>query len=221
MEKKESYRLHLQHYQQPGNEYFVTWCLKASIPPKALERYTLQLQLLRHEISQAEKQGAEKVRIDELMFNYWEARRLYHKAYEDLLNLCTNPVVNLSNTACTEIIKESLFYFEGKKLENYAFCIMPNHIHWVFHLKERDADGQAVYLQDVMQSVKRFTANQINKAENRTGTLWQAENFDVTIRNREHLHRAVQYTINNPVKAGLVTEADAWPGTWVAAFLRP
>jgi len=37
MEKKEFYRKHLPHFQQAGQVYFVTWCLKDAIPPKQLE----------------------------------------------------------------------------------------------------------------------------------------------------------------------------------------
>ncbi len=40
MEKKEFYRKHLPHFQQSGQAYFVTWCIKDAVPPKALESYT-------------------------------------------------------------------------------------------------------------------------------------------------------------------------------------
>ena len=51
MEKKEAYRHRLPHFQQPGQAYFVTWCLKGSVPPKALASYTQRLEQLRNEIS--------------------------------------------------------------------------------------------------------------------------------------------------------------------------
>ena len=81
---------------------------------------------------------------------------------------------------------------------------MPNHIHWVVELLEKDETGKPVYLEDLLKSVKRFTANTINKHENRKGSLWQDENFDTTIRDEEHLYYAIEYTLNNPVKAGFV-----------------
>jgi len=40
MNKKESYRHMLPHFQQPGQAYFVTWSLIHAIPPKALSVYT-------------------------------------------------------------------------------------------------------------------------------------------------------------------------------------
>ena len=50
MPYKEHYRHILPHYQQPGQAYFMTWCLKNSIPPKALARYTKKLKELKTEI---------------------------------------------------------------------------------------------------------------------------------------------------------------------------
>ena len=52
-------------------------------------------------------------------------------------------------------MKESLHFWEGKKLETYAYCVMPNHVHWVFGLFEKDKEGNPVYLQDIMHSVKK------------------------------------------------------------------
>ena len=39
MEKKEFYRHDLPHFQQPGQAYFITWCLNDAIPAKALLSY--------------------------------------------------------------------------------------------------------------------------------------------------------------------------------------
>ena len=50
MEKKEFHRRHLPHFQQPGQEYFVTWCIKDAVPPRALESYTIQLREISQQI---------------------------------------------------------------------------------------------------------------------------------------------------------------------------
>ena len=50
MEKKESYRHILPHFQQPGQAYFVTWNLQEAIPKKALVRYTQKLEMLKLQI---------------------------------------------------------------------------------------------------------------------------------------------------------------------------
>ncbi len=101
-----------------------------------------------------------------------------------------------------------------KELENFAYCIMPNHVHWVFRTLPLDDTGAPVYLQDILYSVKRFSATHINKRMNRTGSVWQEESFDTTIRDEVHLHRAIEYTLNNPVKAGFIEKWSNWKGCW-------
>ena len=90
---------------------------------------------------------------------------------------------------------------------------MNNHVHWVFRLFDKNESGEPVYLQDILKSVKQFSAIQLNMNEGRTGTVWQKESWDTTIRDYKHLYRAVEYTINNPVEAGLVSDWKQWKGT--------
>jgi len=152
--------------------------------------------------------------LEKLKKQYYSLRKKYIKAYDELLDSERTPKINLSKPDNLQPVKETLLFWNGKKLENYAFCIMPNHVHWVFHVFEKDEKGKPVYLQDIMNSVKRFSANQINKVENRKGAVWQTESFDTTIRDEKHLHYAIEYTLNNPVAAGLVKNREDWPGIW-------
>jgi putative transposase len=152
--------------------------------------------------------------MEKLRKQYYSLRKKYIKAYDDLLDAERHPVVDLSKPKNIKIIFEAIQFWEGKKLQNYAYTVMPNHIHWVFQLLEKDVDGKPVYLQDVLQSVKRHTANQINKAEGRKGALWQKESFDTTIRDVKHEYYAIEYTLNNPVSAGLVKDRNDWPGSF-------
>jgi putative transposase len=224
--KNESYRHILPHFQQPGQAYFITWNLKDAIPPKALFRYTQMLELLKSQIkslsgsansdSPVYKKSDFEIaspELERLKQEYYSVRKKYVKAYDELLDGERNPSISLSKQANTEIIINTLLFWEGKTLKNHAFTIMPNHIHWVLELLGKDEEGYPVYLQDVLQSVKRFSANQINKVEGRVGKLWQKESFETTIRDNEHLNYAISYTINNPVVAGLVKEWNKWPGT--------
>jgi len=249
MEKKEFYRHYLPHFQQPGQAYFITWCLKDAVPAKALLSYTKKMNLLKFQIQclgpansdspirinsksetnvirthEPEPQIAPtefanplSPALEELLKEYNSVRRKYIKAYDNLLDAEQNPIVNLSKPDNREIMIESLNFWEGKKLNNCAYTIMSNHIHWVFELLEKDPQGNPVYLQDLLQSVKRFSANRINKLEKRMGSLWQKESFDTTIRNEAHLINAINYTLNNPVNAGLVTNWKLWPGTWYSS----
>jgi len=244
VEKKESYKHALPHFQQPGQAYFVTWSLKDAVPKKALERYTNQLEILQSQIRGFDSGTASGAAIfnrrfgcdlqspvlksaiknratrdaspdlEKLRMQYYSARKKYIKAYDDLLNAERHLTVDLSKPENTKIILETIQFWEGKKLQNRACTVMPNHVHWVFELLEKEEDGKLVYLQDVLQSVKRHTANQINKAAGISGTLWQKESFDITIRDNKHLYYAIEYTLNNPVSAGLVKDRKEWPGSF-------
>ena len=213
-EKKESYRNILPHFQQPGQEYFVTWCLKGSVLPKALKRYTIQLEGIQSEIKLAGEQKKDSGIIETITKEYQATRRKYIAAYDKILDKNQGNTINLVASGILEILRDTLLFWEDKRLKNYAFCIMPNHIHWVFYVFEKDKEEKPVFLQDIMQSVKRHSANRINKLLGQTGSLWQKESFDTTIRNREHLMNAINYTLNNPVSACLTKNWNEWKGCW-------
>jgi len=210
MEKKEFYRKNLPHFQQTGQAYFVTWCLHGAVPTKALERYSIDLRNAKSEIEIAKENKVDEVIIDEVKQKYYSSRRKYMKAFDDLLHLQTEFSVDLSKEENSKIVIDTLCFWEGKRLENYALCVMPNHVHWVFKTFEQDENGKPVYLQDILQSVKRFSSN---KLVTKTGTVWQSESFDTTIRDNAHLQRAIDYTLNNPVTAGFVQDWQDWNGT--------
>lgn len=220
MEKKEAYRHMLPHFQQPGQAYFVTWSLIDALPPKALEVYTRHLKQIKANIELARKLNKSEETIVGLQMEYTTIRRKYMKAYDDLLHLQTKFIVDLSKKENQEIVLESLRYWEGKRIENYGVCVMKNHVHWVFRLYEKNECDEPVYLQDILHSVKRYSASKINKLEGLTGALWQKESYDTTIRDDKHLIRAVEYTIENPVEARLVKDWKDWKGTFLAAGFR-
>lgn len=216
-EKKEFHRYNLPHYQQPGQAYFITWVLKGAVPAKAFEQYGRQLAQLKFKIYMELRRHSYDSSVANLQQQYQSLRIKYIKAYNDRLDAEHNHPVNLTMPAYTRLIADALLFWEGGKIHSLAFAIMSNHVHWVIETFEKDDQGQAVYLEDIMKSVKQYTATRINQLENRTGALWQMESFDTTIRDVQHLYRAIRYTLNNPVAAGLVSHWQQWPGCWGAA----
>ena len=213
MNKKESYRHMLPHFQQPGQAYFITWSLIDAIPPKALNDYTQQLKNISSNLRIAKEKKVDEKIMAGMKMEYVAIRRKYIKAFDDLLHLQSSSIIDLSKAENTKSVHAALQYWDGKRLENYALCVMNNHVHWVFRLFEKNELGEPVYLQDILKSVKQFSSNQLNSNEERTGTVWQKESWDTTIRDDKHLYRAVEYTINNPVVAGLVDDWKHWKGT--------
>ena len=103
-----------------------------------------------------------------------------------------------------EIIEENLLKFDGAKYTLHAWVIMPNHGHALL------TPAVGVSLSSIMHSAKSFTANQANKLLDRNGTFWAREYFDRYIRNARHFANTLNYIHENPVRAGLCTQAKDW-----------
>lgn len=212
--KKEVYRGNLPHFQQPGQDYFVTWILKDSVPKKAVEVYSKRMEQLKNEIDILKRNNADTNAIENAKKDYYIIRKKYIAKVDEILDAKTDNIVDLSKSENLNIIYETLTFWEGKRIGNYCFCVMPNHVHWVLRVFEKDTKEKPVYLEEIMHSVKLFSARQINIFENRKGTLWNKESFDTTIRDRIHLYRAIEYTLNNPIKANLVKNREDWKGNF-------
>jgi REP element-mobilizing transposase RayT len=110
----------------------------------------------------------------------------------------------LGNPAAAKVVVDALRLFDKVRYDLHAWCVMPNHCHVVV------TPYEGVKVADLAYTWKVGTARRINVALGRTGSLWQKDYFDRMIRGPEHLRSAVAYIHGNPVKAGLVTSAEAW-----------
>ena len=111
MEKKEQYRKHLPHFQQPGQSYFITWCLKDAVPSKALESYTFQLRQIKSEIEIAQKAQRDEQILSELKTKQTIIRNKYMKAYDDLLHIQTKMIIDLSKDENKRIMLDALRFW--------------------------------------------------------------------------------------------------------------
>ena len=155
-----------------------------------------------------------KSQLAEAKTAYYAALRNYRLAYDKFLHISKEPTILLIKPNHLEVIKDALRFWDGKRLNSHTWCIMSNHFHWVLTVFDKDEHGEPIFLQDILHSVKQFTAKRINKAENRNGQLWSHESFETTIRNNDHFAYVFNYVINNPVSAGLIEDWKNWPGTW-------
>ena len=89
-----------------------------------------------------------------------------------------------------------------------AWCLMDNHVHLV--LVPQTADG----LRATLAAVHTAYSQRINAAQATSGHLFQGRFLSYPM-DDAHLMVAVRYVENNPVKAGLVSQAEQWP--WSSA----
>jgi putative transposase len=92
------------------------------------------------------------------------------------------------------------------------YVIMPDHVHF-FCRPEREANT----LSQFMGAWKRWSSRRAHQAgrprsaTTATVPLWQREFFDHVIRSSESYSEKWNYVFENPVRAGLVAQADDWP----------
>ena len=146
------------------------------------------------------------------------AERRHFGRFDEALHLSNGPHY-LQQPALAQIVADSLHHRDQHVYRLDAFSILSNHTHVVFAPLQKDvnSDGTAQYhkLSKIMQSLKSHTATECNKLLGRQGTFWQAESYDHIVRDEAEWEKIVRYVLNNPVKAGLVAEWEAWPYTYL------
>ncbi|HAP36011.1 MAG TPA: hypothetical protein DCQ28_08740 [Bacteroidetes bacterium] len=123
----------------------------------------------------------------------------------------------LSDSRIANVVFDAIHFRDGIKYDLICFCIMPNHLHLVVEILEKHkiiADVSSKYLTKVLQSLKSYTAIKSNRILQREGQFWQSENYDRVIRNEKEFEEVINYVVNNPVKAGFVSDAKNWQFTY-------
>jgi putative transposase len=97
-------------------------------------------------------------------------------------------------------------------VEIWAYCLMPNHLHLIAVPECEDS------LRRGIGEAHRRYSRMINFRENWRGHLWQGR-FASFPMDESYLLAAARYVEMNPVVAGLVDEAAAWPWSSARAHL--
>src|SRR5258708_24762524 len=99
------------------------------------------------------------------------------------------------------------------KVEVWAWCLMPNHVHLI--LVPSDSDG----LRRALARLHRHYAGVIQARRKRSGHFWQGR-FGAVAMDQQHLAAALCYVSLNPVRARLVRRAQDWRWSSTRAHLR-
>ena len=92
---------------------------------------------------------------------------------------------------------------EKANTEIWAYCLMPNHVHFVVVPEAEDG------LRRTFAGPHKRYAAAINQRRCLTGHFWQGR-FASYAMDERHLMTAVRYIELNPVRAGLVRKAEEW-----------
>jgi putative transposase len=84
-----------------------------------------------------------------------------------------------------------------------AYCFMPDHL----HLLVQSSEGSN--LAQLMKTFKQATAYDYRRRVGRP--LWQRSYYDHVLRGSDELQPAIEYILENPIRAGLVDNPGAYP----------
>ena len=180
-------RGYLPHFDQPGGVQAVTFRLVDSLPREFLDRCERELAAFPAKERQTEREKRLAAMLD-------------RGAGE----------CHLRDPRVAETVEDALLYFDVERYRLLCWCVMPNHVHTMIEI----LPGHP--LEKVLHSWKSFTSKEANRILNREGSFWQREYHDRFIRDGDHFRWACFYIEGNPVKAGLVKEAEEW--RWSSAW---
>jgi putative transposase len=121
---------------------------------------------------------------------------------------CTDERRNIlaNSQAATILVEEWTTAKERHDWYIGRYVIMPNHVHF-FCSPGNEAQDFSIF----MKFWKEWTSKKMKKECNIEGHVWQREFFDHLLRNNESYVQKWEYVFNNPVRAGLMKEAQEWP----------
>jgi putative transposase len=85
----------------------------------------------------------------------------------------------------------------------HAWCLMTNHYHLIIEAPSGEVSKAIQYLNGIY-------ARRFNERHERSGHLFRARFRATVLDCEEHLSAACRYVLLNPVRAGLVPDAEAW-----------
>jgi putative transposase len=95
---------------------------------------------------------------------------------------------------------------ERYPLKLFAYCLMPNHFHFVVSPDEGET------LSSWMQWLMTTHVRRYNQHYERNGHLWQGRFKSFPVQDDDHFLVLMRYVEGNPVRSGLVLTARDW--TW-------
>jgi len=189
------------------NSYlFVTWRLAFTIPQVLRNRLIeFKLQVINKPI---ESNSTSTEDSDYLKDKH------YFEYYDTLLGQDSSIPQFLNQPELAKVVVTALHFYDLKQYNLLCHCVMPNHVHMMIKPMKR-TDGNPFLLRDIMRNIKGYTSKEISKIRQSTGMVWQPESYDRVMRSEKELQNTIEYTLYNPVKAGICKAIADYPYSYV------
>ena len=133
-------------------------------------------------------------------------RRCYVGTHRTFLTFCTHSrrVVFDSAERCDRVLADFLRACDRDGFEIPAYCFMPDHVHAIVGGTRTHSD-----LVCWITMVKQLSAVTFSRTTGQR--LWQEGWFDRVVRNSDEITAIIRYMIENPIRAGLVSDVRDYP----------
>jgi len=123
------------------------------------------------------------------------------------VTICTDNKEKIFNSEANAkiVINELLKTVKDLKFRILCYCLMPDHLHVIISPGE-----STIPLSKFLNVFKGRTAAVFKDKEN-LRKIWQRPAFDHVIRTEEDLRAIIEYIRNNPVRKGIVENANDYP----------
>ncbi len=133
-------------------------------------------------------------------------------------------IYNRGNQQQKIFFSEANYLFFMRKMQSgllpfcdlLAYCLMPNHFHWLLRIKPVDESSKAEERINADKFSKaagillRSYTRAIQRQQIFTGSLFQQNSQSKVLMDRDDVLTCFNYIHHNPVKAGLVAKASDW-----------
>jgi len=127
-----------------------------------------------------------------------------------------------------KIVFDACFYWQGKKWNLHQIVVMNDHVHVIAtplligpdYIPDSPVENRPPVenrwhsLGEIVHSIKRFSAHEINQRHGRRGPVWWDEYYDRLLRNQEEFEQKWQYIRYNPIKGGLTARLEDYEFYW-------
>ena len=210
----EFFQRNLPHYHLPNATYFITFRLTGSLPVEVWKK-------LKEEHEQEKRLLAGKFQGNTLHGEHYKAQKRYFARFDALLDHPKDSPRWLTEPRFAEIVTREIHALHPEHYHLHAYCLMSNHGHLLIDQQDIPEppplkDGKHyTALSHAMRLLKGRTGYACAALLGHKGAFWQHESYDHIVRNEKEFERILNYIVNNPVKAGLVSYWQDWPYTFV------
>lgn len=193
-DKSLEYRRNLPHIQPFDGCFFITYRLYGSLPKFVINNYLDELELIK------KKPYSSKL-----------SANLFLELLDDYLDN-NSKIDYLKDEKLAEEARNSIRFYDEKYYELICYTIMSNHVHVIVNCN----GYKDINLSILFGRIKGFSAYKCNIIRNKKGShFWAQESYDHLIVDNNELDFYINYVINNPVSANIVSEWQDYKFTYL------